>query len=284
MSKTFRYSTISDFHKCQKYYELSHILGLSNGMDKLADLTYGTAIHLAVQDLFEGGNGHDVFEVSWDVAKGQGLEYGRLKHEDLAVLGKVHIEIFAAEHLKKFTALHLEKKLTAALGPHTLSGTVDFVGTYKGRLSIVDWKTAGFPYDAYKIRHNQQMFGYTYLAQQNLRLFPEQMVYGVAVKDMKNPRWQFKTQDIVQSKVDSVLDEIKTVCDDISTRTKFHKNVTQCMGYKKPCVFFEICHGGQNGDSAKEGASGAALCDSGPKTGELSVAGANTSDGDSESF
>jgi hypothetical protein len=73
--KPFRYSTISDSHKCMRLYELKHILGMDDGLDKAGELKFGTAIHLGVQDLFEGGDGLHVFSTLWEMSRDSGLQY-----------------------------------------------------------------------------------------------------------------------------------------------------------------------------------------------------------------
>lgn len=241
--KHFRYSTLGDYNKCPQYYELKHIVGLNDGSDKSADMAFGSALHLAIQDLFEGGNGLDVFNVFWEAAEKNELEYSRYKHEELAWFGKEFIEQFLEKmHLFKPSLLELKMwmPITAEYG---FSGTVDFLGEFKGVRSVVDWKTSALPYDGYKIRCNEQMYGYAELAYQELGYDAEQVVYVVFIKDHKNPRIQVKTVPITREKVTKKLDNIKAMCKDIYERSVFHKNSSQCVVGKRICKFFDHCHG-----------------------------------------
>lgn len=241
---SYRYSTISDAHRCLKYYEYKHVLGLPDGGDLSADMAMGSALHLGIEDLFAGGSGVDVFGLYMEARKAAGLEYGRLKYDDLYSLGQTLLLIFAAEHMKKFTVESLEAKLDAPLGRYTLSGTVDCVGLYKGRRCVIDWKTSSYPYDAYKIQHNEQMYGYAHLVEHNTGKLPEALVYGVAVKDLKNPRWQFKEMPLTTEKQKFMVDNLEAMCEHISQVTiagAFVRNPTACMNYNRPCPFFNVC-------------------------------------------
>jgi hypothetical protein len=249
--KPFRYSSLTDYHKCPKYFELKHLLGLDDGSGRSGEMRFGSALHLGIQDLFEGGDGVDVFNVFWDLQKNEKLEYSyynRLSHADHMKLGLSLLEIFRDEHLKKFKREHIEKTMVGKAGEHSFRGTADFIGVFKDKRSIVDWKTSGQPYDQYKLIYNEQLYGYAELFRQETGEMLEQAVYGVAVKDPKNPRWQFKVNTITRQKLDNVLDNIALVCEDISSRTRFHRNPNQCVIGKRICPFFKKCHSSQEGD------------------------------------
>lgn len=242
--KAFRYSTLSDFHRCQQYYKLKHIDGLDDGLGKSADIVFGSCIHLGVQDLFEGGDGVTVYKTYWGLQKDKDLEYTRYGHEALEHIGTTLLEVFKDEHMKKFEPLHLERKMTTSLGKHTFSGTVDCIAKFKGKISVVDWKTAAYPYDQYKLVVNEQTYGYAHLAQQELGVDVEQLVYGVAIKDEKNPRWQFRTRPLNKVELEKKLANIKETCDTISKTKNFLHNPNACVVGKRVCPFFERCHGG----------------------------------------
>lgn len=250
--KPFRYSSIQDWYKCQSYYKYKHIDGLSDGGEKSGDMAFGSALHLAIQDLFEGGNGLDVFNMWWGLEESKGLEYTRLKHGDLAKMGADLISIFRDEQMRFFVPKALEQKMTTKLGNHLFSGTVDFIGTYKGIPSVVDWKTSAMPYSQHKIEVNEQMYGYAFMAERELGFKAEQVVYGVAVKDPKNPRWQMKVAKLAPEVLDSKLDNVQQVCNTIASTEIYTKNPTQCAtgsGYSvRVCPFYSLCHKkGQDG-------------------------------------
>lgn len=239
--KPYRYSSISDFYKCARYYKLKHIDGLDDGMGKSLDIYFGSCIHLGVQDLFEGGDGLSVFQTMFNMK--DDLEQSRYGKDQLLKIGTDLLEIFRDEHMAKFKPTHLEHKMLIKLGKHDFSGVADFVGTYKDKLSIVDWKTAAYPYDQYKLIVNEQLYGYAHMVQETLGLKIEQVVYGVAVKDLQNPRWQFKTADLTQFELGKKLANIELTCNTISETKEFTKNPSQCVVGKRVCAYFRECYG-----------------------------------------
>lgn len=272
--KPFRYSTISLFHKCPKYYELNQILGIPDDAEQSADMAFGTAIHAAMQAEFEDGNPIDAFRYQWDEVKLKTeMNYTRYRWEDLNTIGRELIARFQ-DYKKHFIPAHLEQKLIAPLGQHLISGTVDFIGEYRGVPSVVDWKTSAMPYDAYKIRCNEQMYGYDYLAKEALGFEAKQLVYGVAIKDLKNPRWQFRTAPLTDLSRKKVLDNLGQLCDTIAGAKSFHRNPQSCVIGKRVCPYFEYCHGETVEQvGVREGLAA---------TGELSLAANERSNGESE--
>lgn len=262
MSKLpFRYSTVSDYYRCGAYYKFKHVDGLDDGLGKSLDIAFGSVVHLAIQDLFEGGDGVDIFNVYWNLQRDKGLERSRYGWEELAKLGISLVEIFRDEHMRKFAPwsnpnadeLFLERKMHGKIGRHAFSGTADFIGTFQQTkasepiLALVDWKTSAMPYDNYKLLCNEQIYGYVELAKQDLGINLTHGVYGVAVKDTKNPRWQFKVAEITPDKHAAMLANIEQACDKIEADTeagKFMKNPGSCIKGKFVCPFFSRCHGG----------------------------------------
>lgn len=238
---TFRYSTISDAYKCFKYYELKHIHKLPDGSERNADLKFGTALHLAIEDLFLGGNGIDVFNIFWN-AERLNLDYGRLPFNILSDLGNTFIERFERLHFKHFMPLFLEQKGEVFLDKYKLTGTVDFLGKYKDVPSIVDWKTSSYPYEKEKLIINEQMYGYNLMAQANHGFKAKQHVYVVFVKNPKEPRIQVITREVTEEKMTEVVDNIKLMCEDINIRSKFPKNRNSCMMGKRKCSYFSTCY------------------------------------------
>jgi hypothetical protein len=248
MTKSFRYSTISDGYKCLRYYELKHVLGLPDGSDKNADLKFGTALHLGIRDMFEGGNGIDVFNIFWNAEEKNGLVYGKLPHNVLQDLGNTFLERFERLHLKHFKPAHIEKKLSCNLGKYKLTGTVDFLGEYKGVPSVVDWKSAGYPYEKQKLSINEQMYGYNAMSREELGYQAKQHVYVVFVKNPKEPRIQVLTKQVTAAKMDIMLQNVAHMCDELTNRTIFPKNRNACMYGKTLCPFFNHCYSDDLGE------------------------------------
>lgn len=250
MTTTYRYSTLSDSDRCLKYYELRHILGMDNNSDKNADLKFGTSLHLGIQDLFEGGNGLDAFNILWNSYEEDGLEYSRLRHKDLSNLGNIFIERFERLHLKHFIPAHIEKKMSFnPLGSqYVLSGTPDFLGSYKGVPSVVDWKTSGYAYDKAKLVINEQMPGYMAMAKEAVGYEAQQLVYVVFVKNPKEPRIQVLTKLPTVDKINSVLENIVARCKDLERRSgskEYPRNPQSCLIGTRKCDFYSVCYKGE---------------------------------------
>lgn len=275
MTKPLRYSTVSDFYRCGAYFKFKHIDGLDDGLGKSMDIVFGTAVHMAIEDLFSGGDGLDIFHIFWAMQKDKGLEQSRYGWSELRSLGVSLIEIFRDEHMKKFVVhkvAHegppfavqpmLERKMHGTIGKHAFSGTADFIGTYTATknaepiLALVDWKTSAMPYDNYKLQCNEQIYGYVELARQDLGLNLTHGVYGVAVKDPKNPRWQFKVAEITPDKHKAMLANLELACDQIEAATKaesFLRNPGACVKGRYVCPFFTKCFSSGGAKNDQEG-------------------------------
>lgn len=252
-AKPFRYSTLQDWYKCPTYYKHKHIDGLSDGIEKSADVAFGSCLHLGMQDIFEDGNGVDVFRLYWSMHENKNLEYKRYGHEALDYIGTRLLERFVDEHKHKFKPIHLEEKMVGQMGGHAFSGTTDMIATYKGKLSVVDWKTSAMPYNKYKIRANEQMYGYASLARQKYNLNIEQLVYGVAIKDDKNPRWQFREEPLLPEVLEAKTNNIAQVCTQIASASIYVRNPSACVIGNKVCPFFNKCYGSGGNGGGEEG-------------------------------
>lgn len=268
MTKPYRYSTVSDFYKCAQFYRFKHIDGLDDGLGKSMDIVFGTAIHMAIEDLFSSGDGLDIFSTFWVMQKDKGLEQSRCGWHELHVMGVKLIEIFRDEHMHKFSVHKdlsgpaLEWKMHGYIGKHLFSGTADFIGTFQQTknaepiLALVDWKTSAMPYDNYKLQCNEQIYGYVELAKQHRSITLTHGVYGVAVKDPKNPRWQFKVAEITPDKHASMIKNIEKACDQIEEATKaesFLRNPGACVKGRFVCPFFSKCFSSGGAKNDQEG-------------------------------
>lgn len=246
----FRYSEVQTYYKCQKLYEYKHVQELPDGSDKSADLLFGTAVHLGLQDVFEGGNGVDCFNIFWTDLEDKLLDYGRLPWRDLSYLGQTFIERFKRLHKKNFAPISLETTMEAEINGVTLTGTADMIGKYKDKLSIIDYKTSAMPYDSYKIECNEQMYNYAALASTKLGYKIEQLVYIVFVKNIKEPRIQVITKDLDKQKLDDMMENLTNTCKEIQVKASlledghkkvFLRNPSSCVMGKHVCPFFNKC-------------------------------------------
>jgi PD-(D/E)XK nuclease superfamily len=242
MTKQFRYSTISDFQKCQAYYDIKHNQGIPDGSDKSGDMSFGTSIHGALEQAHQvdGCDAVEFFKTHWG-SRPKDLEYGRLKGDALMDIGVALVQIYIEEHKKHFIPTHLEQKMLLDYNGYTVGGTADGVGLYRGVPSIIDYKTSSMPYDNYKIYSNPQMYLYAYLARETLKVDIKQLVYIVLIKDIKNPRIQVKKVDVSPDILETKFKEFAAICNEVSTKGTFHKNPLSCMNYNRVCPYFERC-------------------------------------------
>jgi hypothetical protein len=242
-----RYSNLYTWHKCQKYFELNRIQGIPDGSDKNGDMAFGSAMHLAIEDLYAGGDGHEVFMTYMDTLKD--MEYGRLKFDDLVWMGKQFINRFQEDVMKDIVPVHQEVRMSTSYkyGDDEVievAGTADVLGTYKGEKCVLDWKTSSQPYDAYKIVTNPQMYLYADMANKSLGFEAKKIVYVVFIKDPKNPRIQVRQRDVTDCDIKKQVDNVLEIFRTIQNTEVFTKNTDSCKTWNGLCPYFERCWNG----------------------------------------
>jgi hypothetical protein len=238
------YSAVQNYYKCPQYFKYKNIDNLDDNSDKSADLAFGTALHMGLQDLYEGGTGIDCFNVYWNSLENSGLTYGRVGHRELENLGNVFIERFERLHKKKFEPMYIEQRVEVPKDGFIMAGTADLIAKYEGKVSVIDYKTAGYAYDKYKIIHNEQMYNYAYLVEKNYGIKVEQVVYVVFVKNPREPRIQIISKSLNDEKLNYMLSNMDNVCKRIlkdKENNDFTRNPSSCVIGKNVCPFFNLC-------------------------------------------
>jgi CRISPR/Cas system-associated exonuclease Cas4 (RecB family) len=234
---TFRYSTIMTAYQCLKKYELRHIKGIEPQVPDSADLHFGTALHMAIATSFEGGDVEGAFRMYWGSLDPAAMKYTRLGYEDLKNCGEVLLSKWQRLHKKNYTPLHIEKTLEFSLGGFKMSGTPDFIGEYKGVLSIVDWKSSGYNYDHKKLLSDEQLWLYVHAAKECYGLDIRQVVYAPFIKTDNRIQTPL-TLEVTPEKLKTQLDNVVLVMQDIIKRDTFPMNKSNC----KFCDYFDICY------------------------------------------
>ena len=244
MDKPYSYSTITDYLKCPKYFELKHILKEDPGEQDLLAMRFGSALHLGLQDLFEGGDGVGVFKIFWAGEKNHNFK--RLSWQDHEEIGVTLISRFDKLHKKHYRPVMFEERLSFTLGKLPLinfGGTPDWVGYYKDVPSIVDFKTASYKYDQLKLTVSDQLHLYAHAVKEKGILDAKQIVYVVFLKNVREPSIQVISKEIEQEGIDKAVENLYNICKEIEGRKEFHRNHSNCLAYGRPCDFFERCHG-----------------------------------------
>lgn len=251
MIKSHSYSIISTAYKCHRMYKLKHIDGLKPDEKPSAALYFGTAMHAGLHAILEGdGNGAEEFSMAWNAIQAEtGVEYYRDSFEYLQKAGETFLEKFRKYYAKDFVPTHpMETRLFGQLGDYKVEGTPDFIGTYKGVPSIVDWKTSKEPYTKDRIVCNEQMHLYAELANQVYGFKPKQIVYVVFCKDKMSIQRPL-IQPLDKKRHKAMLDNIQAMCKDLETRTEFPMNRNSCLyNGKYRCGFWKQCYGGNENE------------------------------------
>lgn len=231
----YRYSEIDTAHHCLEKYRRIYLAREQEPGDK-TNLRFGSAIHLAIESHFKNEDPMLTFNTYWNVYKQDANsmnEWTKLKN-----LGEILIARWVKLHAKNYVKGWIEKTIQGQIGKFMFTGMPDFVGEYKGKRSVVDFKTASKEYSDKKIQSNEQLYIYSELVKQFYNYDVEQIVYCILIK-YPEPRIQTKTFLLTEEKKKAILDNVETVVEDLSKRTKFPKNPRSCEG----CGFFERCYG-----------------------------------------
>lgn len=238
MQKGISYSSISTAYTCYQKYKYLYVDELSTPGPDSAELHFGTAIHMGLQAMIEGADYQSVFSFYWQSIKKADVEYRRYDWDAYLEMGTVFLARFERLHLKSFGKPDfLEERLYKKLGKFDLEGTPDYIGEYKGVLSVIDFKTSATPYPKEKIVVNEQMPLYAYLSGLDVK----QAVYYVFCKS--DTRIQTVVQELTPEFMKNKLANIESMCEDLSQRSTYPRNTNGCMMGSYKCAFFTKCHG-----------------------------------------
>lgn len=218
-----RYSMIEAYLMCPKKYKTLYIEGRGEKTDSSA-LHFGTAMHTALNAIFEGSDPYTVFSMYWNSVKDKHLEYDRFNWEYLKSAAEDRfLPNFIKFHQKHFETPKMEETLTAPiLDKHTLQGTYDCAAVIDGKLTIVDYKTSSNKYNLSKIIRNPQLYIYSYLYQQKYGELPQQVMYKIFIKSDRSI--QTLKYPLTQAKLDDMMSNIKMIIQDIVDRSNWYCN------------------------------------------------------------
>lgn len=235
--KTFHYSEINTAYTCLQKYKYIYVDKLRSDTAS-ADLHFGSAMHLGLKAYLEGSDPIATFDMYWNSIKNEQMRYTSKDWAQLQEMGKLFLTRWIKRESKYYKSMYVEKMLQAPLGQYLLEGTPDFIGEFDGNLAIVDWKTSAREYDKKKLKTNEQMYMYAYMASKQLNINVKKLVYCVFIK-LPEPRIQTIEIDLTQEKLKDMIDNIALMCEDLSKRTSYPKNRNSC-GY---CEFYSNCYG-----------------------------------------
>lgn len=240
-----RYSELSDYYKCPKFYELRYVLKVASDQLPSASLLFGTAMHAALEEYLRGGDGTVTFQAFWEAERGKPITYYNGETwEGLLDDGQVLLARFQRLHLKHLEPQFLEVKLDGSYQGQPLSGTCDMAGKYKGVDSVIDFKTSAKPYEKDKIRTSEQMYIYNHMLMEAHNFNARQHVYMVFKKSYLSavPSIQVITREVPVSELISVMANVGAVAEEITKRSLFTKNKNSCMMGKYKCEMWSHCY------------------------------------------
>lgn len=244
MNQSWSYSQWSDAVKCQQYYKLCYIDKIvPAGQIDGGDMAFGTALHSALHAELQGDDGADVFTILWDLQKDVPLSYSRFKWSELKVLGLEFVRKYKKGHGKKMLLIQGEKRLYADYKGVKLEGTADFVGTYDGVPTLIDFKTSAYTYHKDRASVSLQLHLYAYLAIQNNLPKPktlQYLVFSKATSSIQLQTWAFD-----KSLMYSMLDNMVEYANMVMTANTYPRNPNQCVVGTQRCKYFDTCWKGR---------------------------------------
>lgn len=241
----FRNSSLAAAEFCPTKFKLQYLDEMPEPGLLSPDLTFGTAIHLAVQFYFMGSDPEEVFETYWkslDTSK-YDWESSRLGYNDLFSRGLELMRKWRDRHAHKYVPLHVEKPLEFKIGDFTFTGKPDFIGYYEDKLVLCDFKTSAASIDKRRPRVDPQMWIYVEAALQCYGIAIPYIMYAPFIKNdarVQNPI----IFEVEKNILDEQISNVTIKCIELVKREKsglWPRNSQNCLR----CKFFEHCYGSQ---------------------------------------
>jgi hypothetical protein len=197
-------------------------------------------MHLALAGYFR--HKHDavaVFDREWQALREFELRYSKKETwEFLHATGAALLEGFCREHAQKITrVLAVEEPFGLTLSNLHLPfvGIIDLVAEMEGKLTLIDWKTAGSDFEKYEVELLDQLTAY-----QLARPEVEQAAVCVLLKQ-KKPRivWHLTRRE--PPHVMEYLRKAEAIADQVA-RGVFYKRFGR---WCRQCEFLPLCLGDQ---------------------------------------
>lgn len=235
---SWSYSKTSCAKSCLRKYKLQYIDAVQPESPHSSDLAFGSAIHVALDAMFNKDNASLVFQAYW--ARHGGLEYYRYNHDTLLSMGLELIRKFQAHHMPKYERWQGETRMYGEYQGHALEGTADFVGLYEGVPTLVDWKTSSNNYDVDRAHISTQLHLYAYLLHTTTSLRVKQLMYVPFVKytcSIQRPVVVPFDESLMYDHLDNMMSYIKL----IDSQHNWPKNSEACTYGTRKCTYTTLC-------------------------------------------
>lgn len=232
-------SRLQKYLTCPEQYRLHYIERLQ-ARTASASLVFGSVIHLALAGYFR--HKHDsvaIFEREWQALRELELRYSKKETWDfLHATGTTLLERFRREHAQRITrVLAVEEPFGLTLSNLHLPfvGIIDLVCEMEGKLTLIDWKTAGSDFEEYEVELLDQLTAY-----QLARPEVEQAAVCVFLKQ-KKPRivWHLTRRE--PAHVVEYLHKAEAIAGQIAGGVFYKRFGRWC----RQCEFLPLCLGDQ---------------------------------------
>lgn len=240
MDNSWSYSMFSSAVQCLQKFKYCYIDKIS-GPTYAGDLIFGSALHSALNAAITGGDPQTVFSIYWESYRESEVQYGRFAWEELNELGYQFIRKFMKMHVERYKVESAEVRLYVSNPGIKFEGTLDFYGLYDGKISLRDFKTAGYNYAKEKEKTALQLNLYAYLAINNGFATPETlgyMVFNKGTGSIQDLTWKFD-----EKKMNSAVQSLIDYCNLFESQVEHPKNLNACLIGTQKCPYWEKCHG-----------------------------------------
>jgi len=245
---SWSYSAFSSAVRCLREFKLAYIDRLDLEQPDQGDLIFGTTVHAAINAALRGKDGEQVFDGLWETYRGADVAYGRFCWEELSRIGSTFLAKFTKFHLKHYDLQSAETRMYGVYSGIRIEGTPDFIGSYKGRRALRDFKTSSRNYEKEKSLVALQLHLYAELARQNGFDYPATLGYTMlnkAVGSIQDLTWEFDlqghTQILEQFRlyIDSLMSGVTAL--GLQNTDMYPQNPNACL-FPRRCKFFDVCH------------------------------------------
>lgn len=246
---SWSYSAFSTALTCMRKFKHVYVDRLTPDYES-GDLAFGSALHLALNEVLTGGDGEQTFLTYWNTYKGKDLQYGRFKWTELENLGVQFVAKFKKGAGSKFDEIQCsEKRLFGEYKGIKLEGTPDLLAEFEGIMTLVDFKTSSARYEPDKAKVSLQLYLYAYLCITQLKVTPAQIMYLPFLKStggIQNPVIEPFREEDMYAALDEMVEYVRTfeqydVMDGETVIRSYPKNFNQCFGYGRKCEFWSRC-------------------------------------------
>lgn len=230
-------SQIDLYRACPRKFKRNVIDGVKPIEEPSQALEYGTALHAGLEAIVTGLDGLYVFNSMIKAAKSFVTPRDKAKYLEM---GDAHLRKFKKFHLKDFTDIVSEKRLFTTIDGNELAGTPDLVCKYKGKVSVVDFKTSYAAYKRDVIYTLPQMKMYALMLRQ-FGIPVEQLVYLVFVKSGEYSIQTPLVRSISDEEINQFSEDLSNEIRDISNDKTYRKNPQACHTYGRLCPYAQEC-------------------------------------------